>query len=79
MLTKVDLRGQSDKQHQKMKKEKPKVTPEVNAKKALHNAEKLDKKLLDTKNLVYTLTTNDTGIQARTFDDVTKELKNIDF
>ena len=36
-------------------------------------------KLLDTKKLVYTLTTSDTGIQVRTFDDVTKELKNIDF
>ena len=36
-------------------------------------------KLLDTKNLVYALNTNDTGIQARTFDNVTKQLKNIDF
>ena len=36
-------------------------------------------KLLDTKNLVYALTTSDTGMQARTFDDVTKQLKNIDF
>lgn len=33
---------------QKMKKEKPKVTPEVNTKKALNNAEKLDKKLTKT-------------------------------
>lgn len=33
---------------QKMKKEKPKVTPEVNTKKALNNAETLDKKLTKT-------------------------------
>jgi len=33
---------------QKMKKEKPKVTPEVNTKKALNNAAKLDKKLTKT-------------------------------
>ena len=33
---------------QKMKKEKPKVTPEVNTKKALNNAENLDKKLTKT-------------------------------
>jgi hypothetical protein len=33
---------------QKMKKEKPKITPEVNTKKALNNAEKLDKKLSKT-------------------------------
>ena len=33
---------------QKMKKEKPKITPEVNTKRALNNAEKLDKKLTKT-------------------------------
>ena len=36
-------------------------------------------KLLDIKNPIYAVTTTNTGIQARAFDNVTKQLENIDF
>ncbi len=42
-------------------------------------SEKKDQKFIETKNLVYAITTRDKCITTRIFDNVTKEIKNIDF
>ncbi len=38
-----------------------------------------NKKLLKTKDLIYSITSKEKGISAKTFNSVTKQLKNIDF
>ena len=38
-----------------------------------------NKILIDTKKLVYAVTTKDKNLTVRTFDSVTKQLENIDF